>query len=208
MTVDDPAIAGAIRRHEERLQRDPDSLAFAQLAELYRKSGRAQDAISVCRRGLDRYPHYTTARLILAKTLFGEGDHDGALIELAAILQDSPKDVRAHRLAAAIHRVRGRLDTAVEHLEASTRLDPTDRESRALLEMLRATPADDASSGLARVLADDTFVTAGFAILCLDQGLAEEAAQIFSRILRRDPDNPESRAGLERALAARLKRKG
>src|SRR5262249_1982460 len=98
MTVDDPAIAGAIRRHEERLQRDPESLAFAQLADLYRKSGRARDAIALCRRGLERYPHYTTARLILAKTLLGEGDHDAALAELTAILQESPKEAQAHRL--------------------------------------------------------------------------------------------------------------
>src|SRR5262249_56305722 len=95
--------AGAIRRHEERLQRDPESLAFAQLADLYRKSGRARDAIALCRRGLDRYPHYTTARLILAKTLLGEGEHDAALTELSAILEESPKEAQAHRLTAEVH---------------------------------------------------------------------------------------------------------
>src|SRR5712692_3382414 len=208
MTVDDPAIAGAIRRHEERLQRDPESLAFAQLADLYRKSGRAQDAIALCRRGLDRYPHYTTARLILAKTLLGEGHLDAALAELAAILQESPKDAQAHRLAAEIHRMGGRLDIALEHLELAVKLDPADRESRALLGMFRAAPPEGESSGLGRVLADDTFVTASFAALCLDQGLAEEALQIFIRILRKDPNNTEARAGLEAALRARLKRKG
>ncbi len=208
MTVDDPAIAGAIRRHEERLQRDPESLAFAQLADLYRKSGRAQDAIALCRRGLDRYPHYTTARLILAKTLLGEGHHDAALAELAAIIQESPKEAQAHRLAAEIHRLRGSLDAAVEHLDAAARLDPTDRESRALLGLLRAAPREGESSGLGRVLADDTFVTTSFGTLCLDQGLTEEALNIFIRILRKEPDNADARAGLEGALRARLKRKG
>src|SRR5712691_11264270 len=208
MTVDDPAIAGAIRRHEERLQRDPESLAFAQLADLYRKSGRAQDAIALCRRGLDRYPHYTTARLILAKTLLGEGHHDAALAELVAIIQESPKEAQAHRLAAEVHRLRGSLDAAVEHLDAAARLDPTDRESRALLGLLRAAPREGESSGLGRVLADDTFVTTSFGTLCLDQGLTEEALNIFIRILRKEPDNADARAGLEGALRARLKRKG
>lgn len=208
MTVEDPAIAGAIRRHEERLQRDPESLAFAQLADLYRKSGRAQDAIALCRRGLDRYPHYTTARLILAKTLLGEGHLDAALAEVTAILEESPKEAQAHRLAAEIHRMAGRLDIAMEHLELAAKLDPADRESRALLGLLRAAPVDGDTSGLARVLADDTFVTTSFGALCLDQGLAEEALQIFIRVLRKDPNNAEARNGLEGALRARLKRKG
>src|SRR5438046_6738354 len=67
MSVDDPALAAAIRRHEERLARDPASLAFAQLADLYRKAGRTRQAVAVCRNGLLRYPPSTTARLILVK---------------------------------------------------------------------------------------------------------------------------------------------
>jgi tetratricopeptide (TPR) repeat protein len=63
----DDALLAAMRRHEERLARDPGSLAFAQLADLYRKAGRTQDAIALCRQGLARYPQYATARLILAK---------------------------------------------------------------------------------------------------------------------------------------------
>src|SRR6266851_5981998 len=167
MSVDDPALAAAIRRHEERLARDPASLAFAQLADLYRKAGRTRDAIALCRDGLARYPHYTTARLILAKASLAEGDLDGALAELSAILDVSPQDVQAHRLAAEIHRRCARLDQAVTHLETATRLDPGDRESRSLLALLRASGPGEAS-GLHRVLADDTFVTLPFGSLCLD----------------------------------------
>src|SRR5439155_1042082 len=74
MPGDDQSIADAIRRQEERLARDPASLAFAQLADLYRKAGRTRDAVALCRDGLARYPHYTTARLILAKALAAAGD--------------------------------------------------------------------------------------------------------------------------------------
>src|SRR3989442_14006262 len=104
MSADDPALDAAIRRHEERLARDPASLAFAQLADLYRKAGRTRDAVALCRDGLARYPHYTTARLILAKALAAAGDLDAAAIELAAILTVSPKDVQCLRLAAEVHR--------------------------------------------------------------------------------------------------------
>src|SRR6266705_332652 len=116
MSVDDPALAAAIRRHEERLARDPTSLAFAQLADLYRKAGRTREAVAVCRNGLARHPQYTTARLILAKALAAEGQLEPALAEIGAILEASPKDAQSHRLAAEIERRLGRIDRAVTHL--------------------------------------------------------------------------------------------
>ncbi|PYN62643.1 MAG: hypothetical protein DMD92_02145 [Candidatus Rokuibacteriota bacterium] len=209
MSMDDPGLAEAIRRQEERLQRDPGSLAFAQLADLYRKAGRTREAVTLCREGLARYPHYTTARLILAKTLAVEGTLAEALAETSAILEVAPKDVQAHRLAAELQRRLGRVDQAVVHLESALRLDPADRESRSLLALLRAAaPQGEDVSGLGRILADDTFATVAFGALCLEQGCVEEAAQIFTRILRKDPDNREARAGLETTLRARQRRKG
>lgn len=206
---DDDALTHAIRRQEERLARDPGSLAFAQLADLYRKAGRTREAAALCRDGLARYPHYTTARLILAKALAAEGDLEAALAELTAILETSPNDVQCHRLAAEIHRRRGRLNDAVAHLEAAVRLDAGDRESRALLGLLRATtPPAGETSGLARVLGDDTFATVAFGTLCLEQSCLEEAAQTFTKILRKDPANRAAREGLELTLHARQRRKG
>ena len=205
--VEDSTLAAAIRRQEERLQRDPASLAFAQLADLYRKAGRLSEAIAVCRAGLTRFPHYTTARLILAKAYQADGDVEHALAELAAILEVSPRDVPSHRLAAELHRRCGRLDQAVAHLESAVALDPADRESRALLGLLRASGPGEAS-GLRRVLADDTFVTLAFGTLCLEHGLVDEAASVFTRLLRKDPDHSEARERLEQTLRARLRRRG
>jgi tetratricopeptide (TPR) repeat protein len=207
--TDDRALADAIRRYEERLARDPESLAFAQLADLYRKAGRAAAAVALCREGLRRWPHYTTARLILAKTLLAEDQHEAALAEVDAMLQTSPKDVQCHRLAAEVHRRAGRLDAAVAHLEQAVGLDPGDRESRALLSLLRAdAAAPGEAGGLARVLGDDTFATLSFGTLCLEQGLADEAALVLTRVVRRSPDNAEARARLETALRARSRRRG
>jgi tetratricopeptide (TPR) repeat protein len=206
---DDRSLAEAIRRHEERLARDPESLTFAQLAELYRKAGRTGEAIALCREGLQRWPHYTTARLILVKALLAEGEHETARTELAGILQTSPKDVQCHRLAAEVHRRAGRLDEAVAHLEQAVSLDPGDRESSALLSLLRAdalSPGE--AAGLARVLGDDTFATLSFGTLCLEQGLADEAALVLTRVVRRSPDNAEARERLEAALRARSRRRG
>ncbi len=206
MPAEDTPLSGAIRRLEERLARDPSALAFAHLADLYRKAGRGRDAIALCREGLERYPHYATARLILAKALLAEGELDDALAEAQKILETTPGQAQAHRLAAEVYRRLGRLDAAVEHLEAAVRLDPGDRESRALLTLLAAPPPGE-PTGLGRVLADDTFATLAFGTLCLEQGLGEEAAQVFARIVRKDPENTDARAGLEAALRVRPRRK-
>jgi tetratricopeptide (TPR) repeat protein len=207
--MSDDAVSAAIRRHEERLARDPGSLAFAQLADLYRKAGRTQDAITLCRQGLGRYPQYTTARLILAKAWLGEDRLDEAAAELRIVLDQNPKDVQCLRLIAEVERRQGNLDGAAEHLERVVRLDPGDRESKALLGFLRADPqAEGEGSALARVLRDDTFVTLTFGNACLEQGCLDEAATVFTRLLRKDANNAGAREGLEQAFRARQRRKG
>lgn len=205
---DERDLAAQIRRAEDRLARDPASLAFAQLADLYRKAGRTQDAVTLCREGLDRYPQYVTARLILAKAHMADGALDDALAEVQTILGASPNEVQAHRLAAELERQRGAVDAAARHLEAVVGLDPGDRDAQALLGLLRADPAASGATGLARVLRDDTFVTASFGALCLEQGCPEEAVLVFTRLLRKDPHHRGARDGLEAALRARSRRKG
>src|SRR5262245_51826869 len=109
VAVADDTGAELIRRYEERLARDPDSLAWAPLADAHRKAGRPRQAIELCRDGLRRSPLYHTARLILAKALVDEGDGEAALAEIAAALDAGARDAGTHRLASEIHRRAGRL---------------------------------------------------------------------------------------------------
>jgi tetratricopeptide (TPR) repeat protein len=197
-----------IRRAEERVARDAASLAFAQLADLYRKVGRFGEAVATCRRGLARYPQYATARMILAKALAADGAVDDALAEVETVLTATPNDAGAHRLASELERQRGRIDAAVRHLDAALALDPGDRESRTLLALLRADPAAADATALTRVLRDDTFVTLSFGALCLEQGCIEEAVLVFTRLVTKDPQHRGAREGLESALRSRSRRKG
>jgi tetratricopeptide (TPR) repeat protein len=204
--AEDSAALFSIRRHEERLAKDPASLAFAPLADAYRKAGRTREAVRLCREGLERFPEYPTARLILAKALRDDGDAESALAEVRRILERNPADAQAHRLAGDLERRAGRLPEAVVHLRQATTLDPSDRESRTLLDMLEG-HGKAAGVGLARLLADDTFATMSFGAVCLEQGLAEEAAQIFVRILRRDPDHAAARRQLDEAVRMKMQRR-
>jgi tetratricopeptide (TPR) repeat protein len=196
-----------MRRYEERLAKDPSSLAFAPLADLYRKAGRTREAIALCREGLARFPEYATARLILAKSLADDGDAEAALGEVQAILEASPGDAPAHRLASELHRRLGRLEASIAHLRQVVALDPADRESRIALEVLDGGVGPAEGSALRRLLADDTFVTLSFGVVCLEQGLVDEAAQVFLRLLHKDPGDPRARARLEEALRMKTQRR-
>jgi len=209
MKAEEPAAAFAIRRYEERLARDPGSLAFAPLADAHRKAGRPGEAIRLCREGLERFPDYATARLILAKALVDGGDPEAALAEVRVILQGNPADAQAHRLAGDLERRAGRVPEALAHLRQAAALDPADRESRLLVEVLDGGGTLAGASALARLLADDTFATVSFGTVCLEQGLVDEAAQIFLRILRKEPGHDVARLRLEEALRVKIqKRKG
>jgi predicted Zn-dependent protease len=206
-SYDDTAVTAAIRRYEERLAKDPGSLVFATLADLYRKVGRFSNAETLCREGLRRFPQYTTARLILARTLLDAGDDDAAIRELNGIVTASPKDGQCRRLLAEAERRRGDVEAAIRHLEAAVELDPGDREAKTTLALLTANAGEAADTAIARVLRDGTFVTVTFGNTCLEQGLVEEAATIFTRLIRKDPTDRAAREGLEQVLRARSGRK-
>jgi tetratricopeptide (TPR) repeat protein len=90
---DNPRIA-ELRR---RVDSDPASIAFAQLAEEYRREGACEQAIEVCRAGLAQYPSYLSARVTLGRALTELGRLDEARTELERVLQVAPDNVAARR---------------------------------------------------------------------------------------------------------------
>ncbi len=98
-----------------------------------------------------------------------------ALTEVTVILSGNPGDAPAHRLAADILRRTGRVEESLTHLRQAASLDPSDRESRVLAEVLEGAGKVAGTSGFARLLADDTFATMSFGTVCLEQGLADES---------------------------------
>lgn len=207
VAAEDAAHTAVIRRYEERMAKDPSSLAFAPLADAYRKAGRTGEAIRLCEEGLVRFPHYATARLILAKALLDEGQAERAQGELETIAAAGARDAETHRLLGEIHRKAGRLDAALEQLEHASRLDPSDRESRLAAEMLRGRGRAPEGSPLASLLSDDTFATETFGAVCLEQGLVDEAAQVLLRVLRKEPDASRVRERLEQAIRLKMQRR-
>src|SRR5262245_39579181 len=97
----------ALRR---RLEKDPASIAFAQLAEEYRRGGDYRQAITICREGLTRHPGYLSAQVTLGRALIELGQLDDARTELEAVLRVAPDNLAAIRALAGIHEHLGDAD--------------------------------------------------------------------------------------------------
>jgi tetratricopeptide (TPR) repeat protein len=121
--VADPLRIEELRR---RVQQDPLSIAFAQLAEALRRAGRAQEAIDTCRAGLSYHPGYLSAHVTLGRALIDSGDLDGAQDELTRVLAEAPENLAAVKGLADIHQRRGELHDALDQYRRALDLAPHD----------------------------------------------------------------------------------
>lgn len=113
-----------IEELRRRVESDPASFAFAVLAEEYRKAGRIDDAMAVCRSGLERHPSYHSARATLGRALADRGELEAARQAFEAVLQAAPGHLAAQRGLAEVNRrggdaLRARQVAALERLLAS-----------------------------------------------------------------------------------------
>src|SRR2546423_13189084 len=96
-----------------RIQKDPASIAFAQLAEECRRAEQYQEAVDTCRAGLVLHPGYLSARVTLGRALIELNQLDEAQTELDLVLATAPENLAAIRgLAESFHR-RGSLVEAL-----------------------------------------------------------------------------------------------
>jgi tetratricopeptide (TPR) repeat protein len=139
-----------IEELRRRVQADPASIAFAALAEEYRRAGRLQDAIETCRTGLQRHPSYLSARVTLGRALIETGDYDHAREELEYVLRVAPENLAAIRGLAEIHQRRGEVPQALERYKSALQIarhDPELEETvgRLTRQASQPTPAPAAS---------------------------------------------------------------
>ena len=103
-----------IEELRRRVEADPASIAFAALAEEYRRLGRYDEAVDTCTAGLQRHPAYLSARVTLGRALMELGDLDSAREQFETVLRSAPENIAATRGLAQIH----------ERLRHSTEMDP------------------------------------------------------------------------------------
>jgi tetratricopeptide (TPR) repeat protein len=128
-----------------------NSRVFAQLAEELRKEGELDEAIRVCRDGLQKHPGYVLARVTLARALTERGDLASARSVLETVIAASPGNAVARRaLGDCLDRM-GDAEGALEQYRAGLALDP---DSDWLRERIRS--AADLAPGPPEPVAGDT----------------------------------------------------
>ncbi len=132
-----------IEELRRRVQKDPASIAFAQLAEEYRRAGNYEDAIAICRTGLQTHPSYLSARVTLGRALVEMHNLDSAKTELEYVLQHAPENLAAIRCMAEIHHRRGELSDALSFYQSALELARHDPD----LEQTIEEPAPDFERG-------------------------------------------------------------
>jgi len=132
--VSDESRIEALRK---RLQKDPGSIAFAQLAEEYRRVGRFQESIDVCRAGLARHPGYLSARVTLGRALLEVGDVESAQRELTDVLRVAPDNLSAIRGIGEVHRRKGEIPEALEQFRSAFEMASPDPSIEQVVRDLR-----------------------------------------------------------------------
>ena len=111
-----------------RVQSDPASLAFAQLAEELRRNGANDEAVGVCRAGLVHHPDNLTARVTLGRALIELDKLDDAFTELTSVLDAAPGNLPAIRALAEIYQRRGMMSEALVHYRRALQLSQHDTD--------------------------------------------------------------------------------
>jgi tetratricopeptide (TPR) repeat protein len=122
-----------------RVQKDPASIAFAQLAEECRRAGRFEESVDVCRAGLNIHPGYLSARVTLGRALIELNSLDEAQTELEFVLKAAAENLAAIRGLAEIHHRRGSLVEALAQYRAALALARNDPDlQRTVADLERA----------------------------------------------------------------------
>jgi tetratricopeptide (TPR) repeat protein len=115
-----------IEELRRRVLKDKASIAFAQLAEEYRRAGRFQEAIDTCRTGLSHHPGYLSAHVTLGRALIETGELQPAEDELRRVLTAAPENLAAIKGLADIHHRQGEMEEALALYERALEFAPHD----------------------------------------------------------------------------------
>jgi tetratricopeptide (TPR) repeat protein len=184
---------GRLEELKTRWEREPRSRAFLPLAEEYRRMGRLTDAERICREGLQRHPHYHSARVLLGRTLLEMDRLEESSTEFRAVLEMEPQNLLAGKLLAGIYRSQGQWSEALNTFRKLQSYFPDDAEIRSQVYRLERGPEEEPTAAPAPPPSDspaqDAIATNTLAEIYLRQGLVDRAVAVYENMLRADPDN-------------------
>lgn len=151
-------------RYYHTWQKNPASIVFIPLAELYREQGQLDEAREVCVKGLEQHPGSIGGRLTLARI-----EYDGERMEESRrLLKKILEEIPGQREARAL----------LQRIEAASP---------------EAVPPETEVSPLPPGEETPLFETCTMAEIYASQGEMRAAVQIIRRILARDPSHTRAK---------------
>jgi tetratricopeptide (TPR) repeat protein len=194
-------IDAEIKQYQTLLAADPNSRAFAPLAEAYRKQGKLNEALALCKQGVAKHPDFSGAHILLCQILIDLKQFAPAESELLVILRRIPNHLLAHQTLLKLYASQNRLPNAKAIAERMLKLQPQEPMATAFMQQMQKTVTTAAAKP---ATAPPPLPTATMAKLYEQQGHLEKALEIY-RLLA--PQQPALRSDLERLTAAIVNKK-
>jgi len=137
MPIDEKSLLKEIEAHRKALKKDPASKEFLPLAEALRKLKKYDEAIEVCKSGIEKNPKYITGFIALVKILIDAGKIENALEEAERGLKISPDNTTLLRLKGEIEIKLGKKESALKTLERCYELSPDEPGLESLIKNLK-----------------------------------------------------------------------
>ena len=185
---------------KNKLEDDPDSLVFAPLADAYRKAGNLNEAFFICKKGLEKHPTYTSARVVLGRIYQEQGKSEDAVSEFKKVLEVDSENLMAHSLLGSICIEKGDFQAAIEEYQKILSLNPDDDSAQASLKQAIEKAAGDQKKqelipekkiieADGKISPKENTTSLTIAELYLKQGHLDKAIEVFQEILAKDPQN-------------------
>ena len=109
---------------------------FAPLADLYRRAGDRDQALSLCQKGVRLYPHYAYGRIVHALVMLDLNKLDQAAMSLEKAVELSPENILAYKLLGQIYLKKRNPEKTLQAYKMVLLLDPQNQRAARVVKKL------------------------------------------------------------------------
>lgn len=194
---------------KKKLEESPDSLVFISLADACRKNGDLDEALKVCKKGLEKHPSNASARIVLGRIYVDQSKTAEAIQEFEKILELDPENMMAHSLLGSVYIKKGDYQAAIDEYQKILSLNPDDEEIQAFLKKAIEQAASAQKPGAEtkskpvteekKTATSTSTASLTMADLYLKQDHVDKAIEVYEELLSQDPQNQVVRQKLSEA---------
>lgn len=182
---------------------NPSSVVFALLAEMLNHHRHFEEAITVCKKGLEKNPELVSGHIALSRAYFGVKNYRKAKDEAEKVLKLLPEHPEALEILGISEQKVCIAEHPIPIVPHSVFVEPPKppRAVRSLkLKPKRPAEGENIEASELDPSGDKRFATVTMAEMFAGQGNVAKAREIYENILKNDPNNARAREGLEKWL--------